>query len=171
MRKQIQTPEEAEKRTGHIAAAATVGLLIFLAAILTYAYAKFLPPPPEQAVRRFLVAHQDSTWDYVEYSLIGPVEAKALYTLTASHCRLVGFRTADSFLKRLSWSLGHAGEEVSLKMHEYYAPAEPGPLKKVEVEYILERHEGMWLIRLDSIISDSGIDGYLSQRGVPTPSL
>ena len=163
----MQTPEATEKKTGYVAAAATVGLLIFLAAVLAYAYPNFLPPPPEQAVRRFLVAHQGGTWDYVEYSLTGPMEAKALYTVTASHCRLVGFRTADSFIKRLSWSLGRGGEEVSLKMHEYYAPAKGGPLKQVEVEYVLERYEGTWLIKLDSIIGNSGRDGYLLQRGAP----
>ncbi len=167
----METPEETEKKTGHVAAAATVGLLIFLAAVLAYAYPKFLPPPPEQAVQRFLVAHQGGTWDYVEISLLGPMEAKARYTRTASRCKLVGFKTADSFVKRLSWSLGRTGEEVSLKMHEYYAPAKDGPLMEVEVEYILERHEDTWLIRLDSIIGKSGRDGYLLQRGAPPLTL
>lgn len=171
MRNQMQTPEATEKKTGRVAAAATVGLLVFLAAVLAYAYPKFLPPPPEQAVQRFLVAHQGGTWDYVELSLLGPMEGKALYTAIASRCQLVGFRTADSFVKRLSWSLGRTGEEVSLKMHEYYLPAKGGALKEVEVEYILERHGDMWLIRLDSIIGETGEDGYLLQRGATSLAL
>ena len=165
----MQMPEAVEARGGRITVLATVGLFIFLSGVLAYAYPHFLPGPPEQTVKRFLVAHQAGTWDYVQYPMDAPPQSKAEYVKAASRCRLVSFEVADSFSKRLRWASGRLNDEESLKMHEYYAAGSKGSTVRITVEYVLRRRGGEWFIKLDSILGEGEIEGYLRARGVSRP--
>jgi len=165
---QMQMPEAVEARGGRISVLATVGLFIFLSGVLAYAYPHFLPGPPEQAVKRFLVAHQAGTWDYVQLAMDAPMQLEAEYVRAASRCRLVGFEVADSFPKRLRWASGRLQDEETLKMHEYYATGKDDRTVRVTVDYVLERRGGEWFIELDSIVGEGGIERYLHARGVMT---
>ncbi len=167
MSEQMQMPEAVEARGGRMSVPATVGLVLFLSGVLAYAYPHFLPGPPEQAAKRFLVAHQAGTWDYVQWAMDAPPpQLEGEYVRAASRCRLVGFEVAESFPKRLRWASGRLNDEESLKMYEYYATGDKGHTVRVTVEYVLRRRDGEWFIELDSILGEGGIEGYLRARGV-----
>ncbi len=162
----MEMSEAVEVRDGRITVLATVGLLLFLSGVLAYAYPHFLPGSPEQTVKRFLVAQQAGTWDYVQLAMDAPVQLEMAYVRAASRCRLAGFEVADSFPKRLRWAWGRLEDEETVKVHEYYETGTAGETVQVTVEYGLVRHDGEWLIQLDSILGDGGIERYLHARGV-----
>lgn len=145
---------------------ATVGLFLFLAGSLAYAYPQFLPAPPEQTVNRFLKAHQGDTWGYVEASLLGPKELKYEYIRTASECQLLGFRPRGDNFQRLQWALDSSTTEARLKVLHYYQPRDGQQPVTVWVDYTLQKHGDQWFILLESIIPDGDLEKYLDERGV-----
>lgn len=162
-----QTGRSRQTTSGVIYVVATVVLFVLLSGVLAYAYPHFLPGPPEQAVRRFLVAHQAGTWDYVGYVLTGPTYEREDYIQAASRCRLVGFEFVDSYTRRMRWATGKFGETETVRVREYYTSADGQRQISIQVDYLLQRRGGEWFIELDSILGEGGIRQYLYSRGVP----
>jgi hypothetical protein len=163
----IQTSHSRQTNSGVTYIVATVVLFALLSGVLAYAYPHFLPGPPEQAVRRFLVAHQAGTWDYVGYVLTGPTHQREGYIQAASRCRLVGFQFADSYTRRMRWATGTFGQTETVRVREYYTSADGQRQISIQVDYVLQRRGGQWFIELDSILGEGGIRRYLYSRGVP----
>lgn len=155
-----------ESRDTLIVRLATAGLFVFLAGSLAYAYPQFLPAPPEQAVNRFLRAHQGNTWGYVEANVLGAKELQWQYISAAAQCHLLGFRARGDNLQRLLWVLDPTMTEARLNMLHYYRPQNGEKPVTVWVDYALQKHGDQWFVMLQSIIPDGDIESYLRQRGV-----
>jgi len=160
---QIRTPEQIERRAGIVAVLSTIGIMVFLAALLAYTYPEFLPAAPEKTVRLFLRAEDGETWFNVQCSLRGPTRVREEYILAASRADLAGYRVTDSVLKRIRWALGRVGETETLKVTQYYRGADQR-LLPVTVTYVLLRERGEWYIDAESIL-DGGYEQFLSRRG------
>ena len=114
MSEQIRTPEQVERKAGIIAVSSTIGILLFLAALLAYCYPEFLPSPPELTVREFIRARQGETWYQVREMMIERTAGeKAEYTAAAAQVDLAGYEVTDSVLKRIGWALGRGGDSVT----------------------------------------------------------
>lgn len=164
MSEQIRTPEQVERRAGIVAVTSTIGILLFLAALLAYCYPEFLPPPPELAVREFIRARQGETWYQVREMMVEhSMGLKSEYAAVASKVDLVGYEVTDSVLKRIGWALGGAGESVSLRVTHYYRVPN-GKLLRVPLTYKLERYRGDWAIDAESAL-DGGAEQFLRKRG------
>ncbi len=145
---------------------ATVGLFVFLAGSLAYAYPQFLPAGPEQAVNRVLNSQQADCWGYVEANLLGVKERKYEYIRAAAECELLGYRVRGDNIQRLMWNVDPTMTKGRLRVLEYYQSQQDESIIRVWTDYHLEKHGGQWFILLDSILGDGGLDEYLRKRGV-----
>jgi hypothetical protein len=153
--------------SGAVYVVATVALFLLLSGVLAYAYPHFLPGPPEQAVRRFLVAQQAGTWDYVGYVLQGPVFLREDYIRAAGQCKLMSFEISDAYSNRMRWATGKSSDMETVRVREHYSSTDGKRIVTIEVEYTLHRHGGEWFIELDSLLGEGGIRDFLYKRGVP----
>lgn len=167
MSEQVQRQADVERGAAITSVVATIGLVFFLGGLLAYAYPNFLPGPPEQAVRRFLVGHQAGTWGYVDYVMSGPTELRRQYITASDKCDLIGFRAADSTLKRLRWAMGKGGSQNETLAMDIFYRKPGGGVSKVRVNYALELYGGEWLVNVESAIGSGGMQKFLSVRGVP----